>query len=621
MSQLPVTVGTTSAKADLDTNFTNIQSNFTELYRGSVVAPVITGIPATDTAAINAALLNGNKHVLIAEDVTINAPLVIYSNTHLELAPGVTVTYPATTGPMLSNHSAFTPQRTLSDAAMTAGTTTLTSATAAFTSADIGRSVIVTDAGSEGDVLCGVVVSVTDATTAILSVSATGTVSGKTCLIYDRDSNIKITLNGTVDLSSVTASNGTGSEGNLRMHLFFRRIDGLVIAGGGITSGATAKYGISIGDCERFYVSEINFDSYADGVHIVGPAKNGVIENIYGQTRDDVIAFTTTDYIEFRDIQGPISNVHVRNVDANSTHANSLKVVGNVGNPLTNISVSNFSNSSGGTLDAIVFDDPLCGVGTIVNGLLLDNFYGEKVRINLTPTGGGDITLRNITNTLNKLSTDYESIIYTGAGASINSLRIENINDLSASNRLYLATISGSIGVIQASKLILSYLSTDGGATAFNIYGSVDVLSIDSVVLTRGKLVHQRSASTVSYVSLTDIHGVSLNRLFETDKPANVKLTNFTTITPKNPAFYVAAGGSLQLSGSGYAGQIVNSSVARAGSESVIVKFLDLPCNLTQLTPTLGSYVYNTNAALACGVGPVISNDTIWKHMYTGATY
>jgi hypothetical protein len=29
---------------------------------------------------------------------------------------------------------------------------------------------------------------------------------------------------------------------------------------------------------------------------------------------------------------------------------------------------------------------------------------------------------------------------------------------------------------------------------------------------------------------------------------------------------------------------------------------------------------YNTNAGLTCGVGPVVANGTLWKHLYTGTT-
>lgn len=81
--------------------------------------------------------------------------------------------------------------REVADAAMTASSTTLTSATAAFTSADVGKKVTVARAGSgaasTGQMLVATISSVTNATTAVLSVAATNTVSAKGAIIGTDD--------------------------------------------------------------------------------------------------------------------------------------------------------------------------------------------------------------------------------------------------------------------------------------------------------------------------------------------------------------------------------------------------------------------------------------------------
>ena len=43
--------------------------------------------------------------------------------------------------------------------------------------------------------------------------------------------------------------------------------------------------------------------------------------------------------------------------------------------------------------------------------------------------------------------------------------------------------------------------------------------------------------------------------------------------------------------------------------------------DLSILGKTNGDRANNTNAGLACGVGPAISNGTNWKNIYSGATY
>lgn len=76
------------------------------------------------------------------------------------------------------------PDRTVTDAAITSGQTTLTSATAAFTSADYGKQVFVMGAGSAGGNLGSTyIASVTSATAVVLSGGAGTTVSGATAYI------------------------------------------------------------------------------------------------------------------------------------------------------------------------------------------------------------------------------------------------------------------------------------------------------------------------------------------------------------------------------------------------------------------------------------------------------
>lgn len=73
--------------------------------------------------------------------------------------------------------------RSFTDGAITGGTNTLTSATAAFTSADVGKLINVTGAGGGGAMLSVSINSVTNSTTAVLSNTASVTVSGAACAI------------------------------------------------------------------------------------------------------------------------------------------------------------------------------------------------------------------------------------------------------------------------------------------------------------------------------------------------------------------------------------------------------------------------------------------------------
>lgn len=100
-------------------------------------------------------------------------------------APGTSTTQIATTAFVLSSYpyvnvksyGAKGDMRLVTDAAMTSGSATVTSASAAFTAADVGKSVRVGGAGAAGVDLYTTVSSVTNSTTAVLAANASTTVA------------------------------------------------------------------------------------------------------------------------------------------------------------------------------------------------------------------------------------------------------------------------------------------------------------------------------------------------------------------------------------------------------------------------------------------------------------
>ena len=81
------------------------------------------------------------------------------------------------------------------------------------------------------------------------------------------------------------------------------------------------SYGIQIADSVGFVTRDLYFDynchfGTTDGVHINGPAKNGVIENLYGTTNDDMVSLTTIDETHAEVTVGDITDISIRNVSA-----------------------------------------------------------------------------------------------------------------------------------------------------------------------------------------------------------------------------------------------------------------------------------------------------------------
>lgn len=89
----------------------------------------------------------------------------------------------------------------------------------------------------------------------------------------------------------------------------------------GLTVRNPVSYGIQIGAVRGFAVRDIFFDynrhyGTTDGVHINGPARDGVIENLCGTTNDDLVSLTAYDEEHAEISKGDISDVSIRNISA-----------------------------------------------------------------------------------------------------------------------------------------------------------------------------------------------------------------------------------------------------------------------------------------------------------------
>ena len=72
----------------------------------------------------------------------------------------------------------------------------------------------------------------------------------------------------------------------------------------------TGGFAIQIGRCENFCLENIKFeDCFADGVHINGFVKNGLVKDISGHTEDDLVALNMYDWENSTITNGPLENV------------------------------------------------------------------------------------------------------------------------------------------------------------------------------------------------------------------------------------------------------------------------------------------------------------------------
>lgn len=281
----------------------------------------VTGDGGTDdTAAIVARLTeaaaNPGSRVIVPRGstgvvVVAAGSLFIPSNTIFELAPGVTLRRKVGSLGNLLNNAAVTPVRTVADAAITATSTTLTSATAAFTAGDVGRSVTVAGALAASSPLTAIITGYTNATTVTLSLAAKVTVSGATLNIYNRDRNIAI-IGGGVGSTIDGGSNLAGSV-LATHHVLLRHIDGVRIKNlAGLNTAG--KFHFSLGDCTDIDADSLSYATASDGIHVMGPASQVSITRQSGTTGDDMVAFTGNDFTGYNDTAGDITDFQVERV-------------------------------------------------------------------------------------------------------------------------------------------------------------------------------------------------------------------------------------------------------------------------------------------------------------------
>ena len=104
----------------------------------------------------------------------------------------------------------------------------------------------------------------------------------------------------------------------------FAHADRIMLSG--MTVRNPVSYGIQIADAYVFTVRDIFFDynwhfGTTDGVHINGPARDGLIENLSGTTNDDLVSLTTYDESHAEVTKGTIEQVCIRNLSAQNGYS------------------------------------------------------------------------------------------------------------------------------------------------------------------------------------------------------------------------------------------------------------------------------------------------------------
>jgi hypothetical protein len=624
---------------------------------------------ADDVTAWLAVPYAGRKR--LTGSATIAAPIVIPSNTYLD-ATGATITLaPGAQCQMLKN-AAVAPLRAGSaDAVVTGGSTTVTTATGAFTSADVGRTLQVafTNESVRGSNVYAKIVTVNSATSVVVDNACNFTESGGIARVYGRDINISIT-GGIWDAG---ANTGTALQAEV---MFLRRIDKLRVAN--LSPRATGRcQGIGVGDCKGVLVENVDAAVSSDLIHLTGPCSDVVVRNITGTSGDDVIGCTTSDSPGYNDVHGSFRNMHFSDVSAVPPNGYRMLLLatscsgyvdGHSIDMVTVDRVNDLNGISSGIVTWVQSQDSLSRIDNlIINDVtasieLYHTLHG-RVTINglrgslaCVPMSSGTTTnyFENLTlidhdgglTTNSGTPTAIGNLIIRGGKAtslnlacnSITNATVDSVSIPAGSSYLY------NIGACTITNLSFLRCNFNGNSGSINTAAVVTNLSFSDCVITAsgsgGRMVMVSSGCTVGTLRIArcTVHGypcaiqnagtASVN-MFLTDtvfdsndyvaygtagfdvRYANVKCTS-QTFAP----FY--ADGIMTLAGTGFT---TSTAAAFDGSTTLHVKDPMLTGPLSLLTKANGDAAFNTNSGLACGVGPAVSDGTNWKNVYSGAVY
>lgn len=166
----------------------------------------------------------------------------------------------------------------------------------------------------------------------------------------------------------------------------FARIDRLILTR--MTVRNPVSYGIQIADTRGFVVRDIFFDynwhfGTTDGVHINGPAYDGVIENLAGTTNDDLVSLTTYDEPHAEVTLGDIENIYIHNLTARNGYSG-IRLLSGENYRLKNIHIDGLY----GTFrhHAIVMGNHNARPGSCrYDDLVIENIYSTKSNTPLGP--------------------------------------------------------------------------------------------------------------------------------------------------------------------------------------------------------------------------------------------
>ena len=401
--------------------------------------------------------------------------------------------------------------------------------------------------------------------------------------------------------------------------IVLHRADRVAVTDVRFTATGACKYSVYLCDVTYGRVERCDFTSTSDGVHITGPASQITVRDVSGYTDDDLISFTARDYTSYELTAGggAITDVVVERVTMRGGDGNAVKLLPGAATTLSAAVVRDVSGTSLVSGVTINSDNAHASTtGGTVRDVLIENVTfapgTSSACVDIICPDVSNLRLRNITQ---KSATSTQAVHLTGA--SLGDIEIDGLTSPAAHVNTLVKVATGC-GI--ARLRIANVLATQGAGAGMVLAssGAVASLHMAGIRQTAGSSLVYIAAGTMPLITINGLHCTAdFGVRVVANAPVEVQFANVTATTGNHLVRAEGATASVVIRGAALATGI---HFNRTATQTMRAIGLEVRGDVSKLTPAAGDVCTNTNGSIACGTGPVVSNGTLWKHLYTGAT-
>lgn len=578
-----------------------------------------TAAAGANVLAIQAALdAGGICNISVPGTYYYTGPVIQPSNSTLIIGPGVTMKLTGGTRlNFIRNAAQSVTPKTISALSYSAGVCTATCTSHGYAVGDWVSVAWAAESGYNGVFKVATAADantftyypeiIPSATPATISATAS-TFNPSVIQVRAADVNIRLINSGVIDQDR-GVNTGSTANGNDNHSVIYGHVHNPAIHGDGFIKN-TNKYGCFIYAARSVDVRDIAFDTYSDGVHILGPIHGATVRNAHGVTGDNMVALGTGDYAAYHASEGDLYDCKIYDTRPSRMAITPIRCFGS----------SNFK--------AYITFDGLSGKGTNVPGIQLfvdplvmpnGNFAATDIRVkNIDYDSGTAAAVSCAPATADSIEIDGVLFRGSGNGVSVGSgsaaytykrVVVEGVRNLDPVNQ------SASKNVVVGTQTTIDTLILDNCQMEHNQVASGRLLELDGTVgrcIVRNPKAYQGSSIVNILSTLAAACDITIEApaVFDTNYVVNNASTQSInasviggTVRDTAAVFrHAGASGTLRCRTAGPHLENNTAIIARTASQTIEAYGWEISADVDLLATTNGQYMRNTDATSTAGI-------------------